>query len=110
MKYLGYIIKIVPYLIINYWKIFKNAVFKKKISSVKRYREIRKIVTKVNKNLKIELIVSGNKELPVTQSFMMTPNHQSFMDSLVLVQFMEQESTFVVKKEAKIKVLTGNVR
>lgn len=109
MKYLGYIIKIVPYLIINYWKIFKNAVFKNKISSVKRYREIRKIVTKVNKDLKIELIVSGNKELPVTQSFMMTPNHQSFMDSLVLVQFMEQESTFVAKKEAKKYIFVGKV-
>ena len=34
MKYLGYILKIVPYLIINYWRIFKNAVFKKKISYV----------------------------------------------------------------------------
>ena len=107
MKYLRYIIKIVPYLIFNYWRIFKNAVFKKKISYVKRYQETRKIVTKVNNDLNIELIVSGVKELPVTQSFMLTPNHQSFLDSLVMIQFMSQESTFVVKKESKKYIFVG---
>ena len=109
MKYLRYIIKIVPYLIFNYWRIFKNAVFKKKISYVKRYQETRKIVTKVNNDLNIELIVSGVKELPVTQSFMLTPNHQSFLDSLVMIQFMSQESTFVVKKESKKYIFVGKV-
>lgn len=109
MKYLRYIIKIVPYLIFNYWRIFKNAVFKKKISYVKRYQETRKIVTKVNNDLNIELIVSGVKELPVTQSFMMTPNHQSFLDSLVMIQFMSQESTFVAKKESKKYIFVGKV-
>lgn len=108
-KYFGFAARAVPYLVVKYPQIFKNAVFRNRMSLTLRYNQARNLLTGLNRRLRIEIIPTGLQRLPADPSFVMTPNHQSFMDSLCLIQFMEQQAAFVAKKETKNFILVGKV-
>lgn len=98
-KLLRLIFRVLP-LLIRKWCLLRNNYFHKKtISSVKRYNDLRNVVLDFTKKAKIDLIVSGIKELPCEPSFVLTPNHQSLFDAVMLVQYMKQNSAFVSKIE-----------
>lgn len=87
-------------LLLSKWGMFtRNYKNKKKISSVKRYNELRDVVLKFFEKLKVDVIVSGNTKLPCDQSYVLTPNHQSALDAVVMVHFMKQNLAFVTKAE-----------
>lgn len=100
-KYLLIVVKELPLLIRKYFLILKNYLGRKEISSVKRYNDIRNIIKEFNKRMSVKLILTGLNDLPSDPSFILTPNHQSFMDAICLIDFMKQNTTFVAKKESK---------
>ena len=106
-KYVGIIIKEGSYLISQAPLIYHNYFHRNKISSEKRYEDLRKIIIKFSRIMGMEIILTGLKTFPCEQSFMLTPNHQSFMDALNMIEILDQKSTFVAKKEAKKYVLVG---
>ena len=106
-KYVGIIIKEGSYLISQAPLIYHNYLHRNKISSEKRYEDLRKIIIKFSRIMGMEIILTGLKTFPCEQSFMLTPNHQSFMDALNMIEILDQKSTFVAKKEAKKYVLVG---
>ncbi len=107
LKYLWIIIKELPLLIVKYFLFLKNNLFKKKISSEKRYQQLHKIAIKFNKKINVEMIFTGLDKLPCKQSFVLTPNHQSLMDAVCLLAFMEQKTSFIAKKESKKFPIVG---
>ena len=55
----------------------------------------------------IKLILTGLQNLPCEPSFVLTPNHQSFMDAVCMIELLKQKSSFIAKKESKKYVLIG---
>lgn len=109
MKYPGFIIRAVPYLIAQYPLILMNALRKEKLSFVRRYRDSRRIVTHVNRALHIRLVLDGAEKLPAEPSFMLAPNHQSFLDALCLIQALGQPMAFIAKKESRRYPMVGRI-
>lgn len=100
-KYVGIIIKEGSYLISQAPLIYHNYLHRKKISSEKRYEDLRKIIIKFSRIMGMEIILTGLKTFPCEQSFMLTPNHQSFMDALNMIEILDSKTTFVAKKKQK---------
>lgn len=101
IKYIGFILRVVPYLIIKYPAMLFTYLKKKSISFVKRYTFLRKIIVKVMKGLHVEFHVTGLEKLNADRSYVLTPNHQSFLDGLSFIAILNDPSTFVAKIEAK---------
>lgn len=101
IKYIGFILRVVPYLIIKYPAILFNYLKRKSISFVKRYAFLKKIITNVMKGLHVEFHVNGLEKLKAEKSYVLTPNHQSFLDGLSFIAILNDPSTFVAKIEAK---------
>ncbi len=106
-KYLGYLVRAVPYLIYKYPAIYRAS--KQKGSRVKRYNDMRSIIKKVLDKLNVEIILTGLKTLPTEPSYLLTPNHQSFMDALCLIAISNQVTTFVAKEEAKKYIYVNKI-
>lgn len=106
-KYFGIVVKEGTLLASKALLFYRNYFFKKKISSEKRYQDLRKVVLRFNQLMGTKIILTGLKTLPCEQSFVLTPNHQSFMDAVTFIEVLEQKTTFVVKKEAKKYPLIG---
>ena len=87
-------------LLMSKWGLFsKNYRNRNKISLIKRYNDLRETILKFTSLAKIDLIVSGRKSLPCEQSYVLTPNHQSALDAVMLIQYMQQNIAFVSKVE-----------
>lgn len=93
------IIKLLPMLVTKWGLFRKNYRNRYKTSSIKRYNDLRNAVIKFSKKMNVELIASGNIKLPCERSFVLTPNHQSALDAVFMIQFMEQNLAFVSKIE-----------
>ena len=109
MKYLGFVFRAIPKIIARYPRVNRNYHQGKKLSFTKRYNDARELIDVVDKALHMEFIVTGEYPLPVTPSFLLTPNHQSFLDSLTMINIMNQPCSFVAKKEAKKYPIVGKV-
>lgn len=72
---------------------------RKTTSRLVRYNKIKDIITKENRHLRVNLIVSGQENLPSDQSYLITPNHQGIMDTLVLFECFEDPISYVAKNE-----------
>ena len=101
MKYFGIISRAIPGLFVNYPRVLINSFNIKKISRVKRYNDARKMIVNVDKALHIDLISTGLNDFPMSMSYIFTPNHQSFVDALVLIDFFKEPIRFVAKAESK---------
>lgn len=109
MKYLGFVCRALPKLISSYPKVNHNCHHRDKMSFTKRYNDARTLIIKINKALRVKLITSGNINLPTIPSFLLTPNHQSFMDALIMIEVMKQQCSFVAKKETLKYPIVGKV-
>jgi len=109
MKYLGFIARAIPRIIKRYPRVVRNYRHRFDSSFTKRYNDARELIKKVNEALHIKIIVSGMKKLPVERSFLLAPNHQSFMDPLVIIDTLDQQCSFVAKKEVKKYPVVGKV-
>lgn len=109
-KYIGIVIRILPLLIWNYltWIIYYSH-HKDKIPLEKKYNKLRKFLIKVLKRLHVDLNVSGLEYLNDGQIKMITPNHQSLLDPLLLIALSEKPITFIAKKEVEKMPVAGRV-
>lgn len=106
-KYLGYVFRAVPYLIRKYPLIYRAS--RQNYSLQKRYNQMREIIIHTINALNVEIILTGKKTLPVQPSYLLTPNHQSFMDALMMIAISPQITTFVAKREAEKYIYVGKV-
>lgn len=86
-------------------KFVKN---KDKYSLKERYDYTHRFVLKMNKAFHFVPIVEGTENLPEGQCFI-TPNHQSVMDPVVLMDVLEKPISFVAKKEVSTYPFAGNI-
>lgn len=108
-KYVGYLFRAVPYLIYKYPLINYYYYNKNKTSRLRRYFAMQNLIRGLLKRLKVEVIVNGLERLPTSPSYLLCPNHQSFMDALCLISVSDQLTSFVAKKESAKYVLVGKV-
>lgn len=114
LKYIIAIILIVPLLLVMTPLMLVMAYKPNWFSFKFRYNYIRFIVRWVCISLRVKFTIEGKENLP-EKGFFVTPNHQSFFDSLALIATNKNPLTFVAKKEVKkmpyigliIKILGG---
>ena len=74
----------------------------------KRYRKARKLILKVNHNLKLDVLVEGKENIP-NETCCFYSNHMGAADPLLYFQALEQPVTFVAKKEIEKLPFVGRV-
>lgn len=110
LKYIGFIFRVLPLAIWNYFSwILYYSHHKNKIDFETRYNRVRKFIIKVLKRLHVCIDATGKEYLLEHQVLMMTPNHQSFIDPLVLIAISEKPVSFIAKKEVERMPIVGRV-
>lgn len=109
-KYFGYIghgaIRILGY-IPKLNKYLKN---KEDTTLEERYNHVRLRVNDVLHNiLRVNLQVEGLEKLNEEDTYLFTPNHQSFIDPLCLIQIFKDPLIMVSKKESKKMPIVGKI-
>ncbi len=64
-----------------------------------RYSKVRAFLRKFNKNFDVKFIIKGEENLPKDSNFLLVCNHQSNMDPISFIDYFENPTTFVSKKE-----------
>lgn len=99
-----------------YYKICKYS-NQDKYNEQERYRELNKIVVKINNIANVVRTCDGLENIPKDSGYVFFPNHQGMFDALLLLETNKTPITFVLKKELKdnwfikriIKVLDAQV-
>lgn len=65
-----------------------------------RYDYLKRVVNKVNKAGRVEVIGSGEEHIPEKNGFILFPNHQGLFDMLAIIGTCSRPFGVVVKKEA----------
>lgn len=71
----------------------------KKYTIEERYNKIRKVIKTVNKYGKVNIISSGQENLPKENGYILFPNHQGLFDVLLTVDTHERPVSIVMKKD-----------
>ena len=101
MKTIIIVLKVIPYVFVSlFWIFIYGFTFKKK-SRIKVYRKIKNLLATVSSIIGIEYIVDGSEYLSVEQSYLLTPNHQSFIDPFIFFHIFNDPLSFASKKEVK---------
>lgn len=109
-KYIGFIFRVLPLLIWNYFTwILRYSWHKDKYPLEKRYQKARRFMTKVLQRLHVEIHVEDLDNLNINGVKMWTPNHQGFLDPLVLISLSERPVSFIAKKEVKKMPVVGRI-
>ena len=74
----------------------------------KRYKKARKLILKVNHNLKLDVLVEGKENVP-EEICCFYSNHMGAADPLLYFQALEKPTTFVAKKEIEKLPFVGRV-
>lgn len=74
----------------------------------KRYKKARKLILKVNHNLKLDVLVEGKENLP-NETCCFYSNHMGAADPLLYFQAIDVPVTFVAKKEIEKLPFVGRV-
>lgn len=74
-----------------------------------RFRKLKNLVTKVNKNLKIEYHVEGLENIPEDLKCAYLPNHMSAYDPLAVISCLDTPTTFISKLENKKIPVIGKI-
>lgn len=114
-KYLWLGLYLGPRVLLNWFWITRMAKNPKKYSWIRRYNRVRKFLKMLNRSLRIDYYISGIENLPPIDTYLFYPNHQSFMDPLILIDILRDPLTFVAKEESAkfpfvgkiIKILDG---
>ncbi|MDD7735595.1 MAG: lysophospholipid acyltransferase family protein [Bacilli bacterium] len=100
-KIIKIVLKILPYLIVSLPWIYYYRLRKNKISRIKKYHKIRTFLNKVSKLLSMEYEIEGKENLPVEESYLICPNHQSLVDPFIFINVFNDPISFVSKEEVK---------
>lgn len=84
LLYLLVIIVIASYLVFEYPRLFFYYLMRNKISYEKRYKYIRKVSNNLIKLAGVEFVFEGLENIPLNETLVFTPNHQSALDILLL--------------------------
>ena len=74
----------------------------------KRYKKARKLILKVNHNLKLDVLVEGKENIP-NETCCFYSNHMGAADPLLYFQAIDKPVTFVAKKEIEKLPFVGRV-
>ena len=74
----------------------------------KRYQKARKLILKVNHNLKLDVLVEGKENIP-EETCCFYSNHMGAADPLLYFAALDKPTTFVAKKEVKNLPFVGKV-
>ncbi|MCH5171782.1 MAG: 1-acyl-sn-glycerol-3-phosphate acyltransferase [Erysipelotrichales bacterium] len=107
-KYIGIVFRIGPLLVWNYftWILYYYR-HKDKYTLEERYKKLRKLDLKLLKRLHVDIDAKGVENLNDKQIKLITPNHQSLLDPLVLIALSEKPISFVAKKEVQKMPIIG---
>ena len=73
-----------------------------------RYSYTHRFVQKMNRSFHYVPLIQGAENIPEGQCFF-TPNHQSVMDPVVLMDVLERPISFIAKKEVSTYPFVGNI-
>ncbi|MBQ6920643.1 MAG: 1-acyl-sn-glycerol-3-phosphate acyltransferase [Bacilli bacterium] len=74
----------------------------------RRYKKARKLILKVNHNLKLDVLVEGKENIP-NETCCFYSNHMGAADPLLYFQAIDKPVTFVAKKEIEKLPFVGRV-
>ncbi len=74
----------------------------------KRYKKARKLILKVNRNLKLDVLVEGKENIP-EETCCFYSNHMGAADPLLYFAALDKPTTFVAKKEIESLPFVGRV-
>lgn len=109
-KYLWLIFRIGPFLLFNYFWIFKYSRHPEKYSNEERFTRLKKFVSKANKAFRTDIIIKGEENMPVDDASFITPNHISFFDPIILAVVMKRPFACVAKKEVLKYPYVGRIQ
>lgn len=103
------VLLIAPRVICSYFKWMLSYSRKKcKTAIDKRYKKARKLILKVNRALKLDILVEGQENIP-DEVCCFYSNHMGAADPLLYFQALEKPATFVAKKEIEGLPFVGRV-
>ncbi|MCK9198526.1 MAG: 1-acyl-sn-glycerol-3-phosphate acyltransferase [Bacilli bacterium] len=108
LKYIRVIFTFGLYLLFSYPKILYYYINRKKIPFDKRYDYILGLFKKLEKSFKINYIVKGIENVPENGKVVFCPNHQSYLDPLIL-SLVNQKACPVAKIETKRMPFIGKI-
>ena len=107
IKWIGFIFRAVPYVLIKYPELLYYYCNRDKLSFVKRYKFVQDVIKHVMEGLHVDFHVKGLEKLKETRWYILTPNHQSFLDALSFISVLDDPSTFVAKIESQKYPIVG---
>ncbi|MGN1295642.1 MAG: lysophospholipid acyltransferase family protein [Bacilli bacterium] len=107
-KYGLWFIKLFPTII----KImFFNAIYHKnprKKSRIKKYKRYQRIMHKGNRVFGVDFYIEGKEKIAVSQSYLLTPNHQSMLDAVLFFDIVDDPVSFASKSELRNTFIAGD--
>lgn len=101
MKIIKIIFKVIPSLFVTYFWLKYCEIRKKKMSRIKIYRGLKRFLEHVSYLFNIEFIVEGIENLPMEESYLLTPNHQSMIDPFLFFHVFNDPISFASKVSVK---------
>ena len=74
----------------------------------KRYKKARKLILKVNRNLRLDVLIEGKENIP-EETCCFYSNHMGAADPLLYFAALDKPTTFVAKKEIESLPFVGRV-
>ena len=107
-KYGMWFFKLFPTLIkiLIYNAIYHNNPRKK--SRIIKFNRYHKIMKKADKVFGVDFYVEGKENLPVSQSYLITPNHQSMLDAVIFFDLIDDPVSFASKSELRNVFIAGD--
>lgn len=96
---------VIPY----YFYQLKKYEKREKYSLEERYCFVRKLVNRIIKAARVDVICTGVEKLPEESGYLIAPNHQGLFDPLVIAGTHEKPLTAVVKIELEKVPVVGSV-
>lgn len=109
MKAIWYTLVSLPRLL---WALIWSQVLyirRNKVSHNYKYQKIQRLVRKELKVLKVEYHVEGRENIPVEESYLITPNHQSALDCLAFFDIWNDQVGFVAKDSSRKYPIINNI-
>jgi 1-acyl-sn-glycerol-3-phosphate acyltransferase len=109
MKALWYTLISLPRLL---WALIWSQILyckRNKVSHNYKYQKIQKLVRKELKVMKVVYHVDGKENIPIEESYLITPNHQSALDCLAFFDIWNDQVGFVAKDSSSKYPIINNI-
>ena len=80
----------------------------RKKSRIIKFNRYHKIMKKADKVFGVDFYVEGKENLPVSQSYLITPNHQSMLDAVIFFDLIDDPVSFASKSELRNVFIAGD--